>query len=395
MNYILKGVKMKKLLFSLLIGLLLFSCSLDQKVNSAEVITQENVRVNRSDSGFELPICKNSSCSNKGNKMTKFVRVIFKNRILNYKQDLNCKDCNISHNHKQIRNLSLNLYQCTVCGVRCGGVKTNSVKCHSDLPSDVVQFPDKKLEDEIRKELGKPEGYLTKDDLLDVIELDMWRHVFGKNLKLDGIGFCENLERLRINFANSIIDLTPLKTLSKLKDLNIAECNVSDISSLRYLVNLKSLRLDRNKISNISSLQHLTKLDKLFMDNNMISDLSPLRNLVELDWLFMNDNKISDISPLSNLKSINKLYLKNNKVENIEAVNDYYFLQCFDIENNMVKSIVPLMNNKKYIYHLVVWDNNMDIRKGTANRAVIDAIIDDNKGSNKWSVNWRSGNIVD
>lgn len=385
---------MKKLLFSFTAVLFLLGCSLDHKDNSPEVSVNESVQVTRSNTGFKLPVCKNASCPRKGTKMTKFVRIIFENRHLPINADLNCNHCDRLYNHKHSRFVSLNLYECTGCGRREGGAKVVEGSCTGDLPLNVVQFPDKNLENEIRKELGKDSGYLTKDDLLSIKELDMALKIFGKDLRLDGIGLCENLESLEIGFANSIKDLAPLKDLSKLKNLSITSCNVSDISSLRHLVTLNTLRLDRNKISDISSLAYLTNLDRLYMSYNNVSNLSPLRNLVELDWLFMEYNQITDISPLTNLKSINRLYLKNNRIESIQAVKDYTYLRYIDIEDNRVKSIAPLMNHK-YITLFRIWDNNMDLRRGTTNRAVVDAIIYRNRNNPRAMIYWRSGNIVD
>jgi internalin A len=71
--------------------------------------------------------------------------------------------------------------------------------------------------------------------------------------------------------------------------------NITDISPLRNLVNLRELDLSENEISNLTPLENLVNLEKLNLCYNNIIDISPLENLInlkELD-LVMNPASVS------------------------------------------------------------------------------------------------------
>ncbi|MEG4800064.1 leucine-rich repeat domain-containing protein, partial [Microcoleus sp. ARI1-A2] len=76
-------------------------------------------------------------------------------------------------------------------------------------------------------------------------------------------------------------DLTPLKSLTNLTNLNLLDNNqISDLTPLKSLTNLTNLNLlDNNQISDLTPLQSLTNLTNLNLPYNQISDLTPLQSL--------------------------------------------------------------------------------------------------------------------
>lgn len=378
---------MKKLIVLLFAVLLVLGCSLDEGESSWNLEQSEEVQESRSSAGFNLPICSNSSCPNKGKEMTKFVRVIFKNRKLTYNVGPNCSNCDRFHNHTHTRTVSLNLYQCTGCGKRQGGDKIENARCSSNYPSDVVQFPDKVLEKVVRIDLDKPTGNITKSDLLKVLQLRIY--LPNEISNLDGLQFCKNLLTLEISQMKKLKDLTPLKGLTKLKKLQIDLCSIEDVTPLKDLTNLEQLDLNGNNISDISALKYLTNLYWLYLSSNNISDISSVKYLTKLGRLFIWNNQISDLSPISNLKYIRRLYVSNNKLSNIDALKGFKNLRMIDIEKNRVKSIVPLKDLEK-IWYLIVYHNDMDMTKDSPNRKVVEAI--ENRNHPRTTVGWDWGN---
>ena len=61
-----------------------------------------------------------------------------------------------------------------------------------------------------------------------------------------------------------------------LKDLQLAENQISDISPLGHLVNLESLALNDNLLSDITTLQYHDNLKRLYLSDNCIIDFSPV-----------------------------------------------------------------------------------------------------------------------
>jgi Leucine-rich repeat (LRR) protein len=60
---------------------------------------------------------------------------------------------------------------------------------------------------------------------------------------------------------------------------------ISDISFLRDLLILNDLNLETNFISDISPLSKLFRLKIIILFENQITDISPLRNLIGLEYL--------------------------------------------------------------------------------------------------------------
>jgi hypothetical protein len=157
-----------------------------------------------------------------------------------------------------------------------------------------VDFPDRRLEFEIRIALGKPTGDILSTDLEGLTELE----ADGVLIRvLTGLEYCVNLERLYLT-GNRVSDVSPLQGLTKLTDLDLSSNVITDITLLEGLINLTDLRLSNNQIGDISPLVDIVpNLGILYADRNQISDIAVLSGLTgtSVDLAY---NQISDISPL-------------------------------------------------------------------------------------------------
>ena len=70
--------------------------------------------------------------------------------------------------------------------------------------------------------------------------------------------------------------------------LSIVNQDISDLSPLTSLTNLRELILFDNNITDITPLAKMTNLRRLILGNNQISDLTPLTSLTNLQRLFFN-----------------------------------------------------------------------------------------------------------
>ena len=118
-----------------------------------------------------------------------------------------------------------------------------------------------------------------------------------------------NLKKLNLRGWN-IIDITPLKSLINLKELDISSNrNISDISVLKNLINLEILDISALSLKNIEPLKGLIKLRKLDLSFNDLTDISPIISLINLEKLDLKYNynlkNISLVSSLINLKELN------------------------------------------------------------------------------------------
>jgi Leucine-rich repeat (LRR) protein len=114
----------------------------------------------------------------------------------------------------------------------------------------LVFIADPGLEQAIRAELGKPFGFFTEADMLELRTLDA-RNSGIRNLA--GLEWAVNLWWLDLD-TNAIADLTPLTELVDLMVLNLDTNEIFDISPLAGLLNLDALSLFDNQIGDIKAL---------------------------------------------------------------------------------------------------------------------------------------------
>ncbi|MCJ8278882.1 MAG: leucine-rich repeat domain-containing protein [Rivularia sp. ALOHA_DT_140] len=101
---------------------------------------------------------------------------------------------------------------------------------------------------------------------------------------------------------------------------------------------LKEAGTDNCEIAN----KKLKKLTRIYLSSKQISDLKPLASLTNLNVLFLNRNKITDIKPLENLTNLKRLYLGGNKLSNLKPLAYLTNLTHLELGLNKITDINPL-----------------------------------------------------
>jgi hypothetical protein len=89
-----------------------------------------------------------------------------------------------------------------------------------------------------------------------------------------------------------VVDLSPLATLDRLRDLHLLNTLVVDLSPLAELTELTMLRLDKTRVVDLSPLAGLTKLRDLDLSDTPVVDLSPLARLTGLTTLRLHNTEV-------------------------------------------------------------------------------------------------------
>ena len=165
--------------------------------------------------------------------------------------------------------------------------------------------------------------------------------IHGDSADLSFLAGLPNLKDLVIADTN-ITDLSFLAGLINLESLAFSNDNISDISGLAGLTNLKYIHTWGNPFSNLSPLVGLTKLETLDICGAELSDLSPLAGLTGLKELYLRGNGISDISPLAALIGLSRLSLYDNDISDISALARLTNLEWLRINNNKIADFSPL-----------------------------------------------------
>ncbi len=123
-------------------------------------------------------------------------------------------------------------------------------------------------------------------------------------------------------WGTRILNLSALAELPKLKTIDICGGWIADLSPLEGLTELKRLVIIGNQeLSDISPVASLTGLKELDLGDNKISDLSPLADLTGLTHLNLAENRILDVSPLAGLTNLTKLNISHNMIADISPLD--------------------------------------------------------------------------
>ena len=152
------------------------------------------------------------------------------------------------------------------------------------------------------------------------------------------------MDRLKdLNLANTqVSDLTPLQRLTGLKTLRINNVNLSDLSPLKEMTGLKTLSLDNTHVSDLDPLKEMTGLQYLWLGRTQVSDLAPLTEMTALGWLSLDSTQVSDFGPLRGLTGLRGIWLDNTQFSDLTLLQRLTGLQDLDFTNTLVKDLAPL-----------------------------------------------------
>jgi internalin A len=213
----------------------------------------------------------------------------------------------------------------------------------ASVPSDIIRFSDKNLEQAVRDKLSLPLGDILKSKVAGVTSLDL----SSKDIKdISPLQFFTGLKVLKLD-SNQITDISSLSTLTNMEELHLDSNQITDISALSSMSNLQILYLQYNQVKDIHALTDLIKLKKIFLGTNLITDISPLGKQSDLEWLYLGDNRIEDIRPISNLTKLQFLELGSNRISDISSLStlkELIFLNICSTDISDISSLKDMTN---------------------------------------------------
>lgn len=253
-----------------------------------------------------------------------------------------------------------------------------------------IHFSDSNLENVVRNIVGKNIGPIMRSDVENIKSLSA--RVRGIS-NINALQYFTALENIDL-YGNRITDLTPLTNLTSLKSLNIGKnYNVLtavnpgqtglDISPLKGLALLEELDASDNMLTNIDALRSLNSLKRLILTKNRLCDISPLAGCKMLKYVDISYNYglnednttrgISDISPLFDIKTLEIINASNNIIENITGIESLVNLYDIDLSANYISDILPL-NKLQSVKKINLHYNSLMNIDGFANNEVIEEL---------------------
>lgn len=204
----------------------------------------------------------------------------------------------------------------------------------------IVHFPDPVLDRIIREKISRPDGFIFKNDLLQIESI----HAANSEIQdITGIGAISRLKVIDLE-GNQIENITQLKSLYQLVEVNLRNNNISDIKSLRNAKQVRYLDLHGNNVTNIDALAAMKNLEYLNLRDNDIENIDALSDLILLNYLNLHSNSnIESILPLTKLVNLETLILRNVPVgNNIIALKDMTSLVTLNLRNSQLNDITIL-----------------------------------------------------
>lgn len=220
-------------------------------------------------------------------------------------------------------------------------------------------FADQALEAAVRDQLGTRGGYIPRNELEGLTELD----ASGRGIEsLEGIEMLPNLRRLNLS-GNRVEDVEPLTSLTRLTMLDVQDNYIANLEAVNFhrladLPELSELVLRNNResahpedpdgvrrISDISVLSEFRSLEVLDLANNHVEDISPLSRLESLRVLNLQGNRLTEnaLEPLRDLARLEHLNLRENDLRELDPLSSLGQLEYLNLHSNdRIDSIVPI-----------------------------------------------------
>ena len=158
---------------------------------------------------------------------------------------------------------------------------------------------------------------------------------------LDPLSEMDNLRSL--NCAHTLIeDLTPLRTLSRLQQLDITGCPVESLEPLRYVSALREIDAAFTSVKKADVLVSFKNLETLNLSHTPVDTLPDMKNLVNLHVLELDATALQNIDSLAPLNHLTNLNLAKTPVKNFTPLRQLKALQSLNLDSTLITDLHPL-----------------------------------------------------
>jgi Leucine-rich repeat (LRR) protein len=170
-----------------------------------------------------------------------------------------------------------------------------------------------------------------------------WKYSFKAHTQVDDPPLREQLHAvagltaLDLSGKREVINLDPIRTFTRLEDLNLANCALQDITPLSDLIRLKKLNLSGNPLMDLEPLGDLPGLKILDISNTPVEKLDDLKSISTLEQLNCSGTQIKKLDPVYYLSALKKLECQNTNINNLKPLSGLVELKslvCYNTKLN-------------------------------------------------------------
>lgn len=206
-------------------------------------------------------------------------------------------------------------------------------------------FADSTLEWMIRSEIGIEEGPITRAQLAELKELDLYgfEHRDRKGiLDFSDLAALTGLETLSLKHS-PITSLEPLAGLTRLQLLELDGCEVTDFRPLAGLSELRRLTFAFTPVKSLKGLGKLVNLEEISAHKAQLTSVDDLATMVGLQMIWISGNQVKTLPNLSKLTALDTLSITDNQISDLSGLRGATALEYLAAENNNIKNISPLI----------------------------------------------------
>ena len=166
-------------------------------------------------------------------------------------------------------------------------------------------------------------------------------NLYNDNIPPESVPVLRSLPPFVLTLSD-VRDISALRELKNLTELNLSNTSVNDASALRELKNLTQLDLSETKVTDVSVLRELKSLTQLNLGGAPVTDVSALRELKNLTSLNLGGTLVTDVSALRELKNLTQLDLGGTNVMDVSALRELKDLEKLDLSYTKVTDVSAL-----------------------------------------------------
>lgn len=191
-------------------------------------------------------------------------------------------------------------------------------------PRDVKEIPRSELLDwwhSLNEDWQKAfnQGVLSRGEILSIPSDEQLRSIFERK-KIDIVGSGILLYGLN-QLSFKLEDLSGLKDLKQVTELNLSGHNFSDMEGVNQLPNLELLNCTSNRISTLRHIRKLERLKTLIIRDNDLVNLDGVEDLEDLEYLnALYNQKLRSIGGVEDLENLQVLCVPNYKTKIIREL---------------------------------------------------------------------------
>lgn len=208
----------------------------------------------------------------------------------------------------------------------------------------VQDIGNQQLYDELLKRIKSGASFFKKMSMKSLTQKDAQecKSLLIENLELNNLDFLRffpNLTSLYVSKVTGLQNIDGLRNCCNLTDLDFFNTNIYSLESVQYCLKLKHFsyfpQQDFDRCVELSFVKNLSELEDLDVVACNITDVTLLAQCKALTYLDISNNPIKSIEPLSELPLLKELGIAGCNLAKLDDISKFQALEAINLEDNL------------------------------------------------------------